>query len=283
MSSPVINVIGESSSTRTEWTLVEGENVLEHAFTEGLNPFFHSRREISHSIRLELPEAFFKRRWNHVYYYGAGCSSPEKNKIVEASLVAQFKTPVTVESDLLGAARGLLVHEPGLACILGTGSNSCFYDGQNVVKNVRSLGFILGDEGSGAVLGKILVGDVLKKQLPEHICEAFLKEYDLDRTKIITAVYRQHPANRFLAQFAPFLQKNMDEPAVHDLVVRAFTAFFQRNVASYDNYKNLPCNFVGSIAFYQKKALTEAAEALGITIGTIIQAPMEGLIKYHSC
>ncbi|MBQ0069664.1 MAG: hypothetical protein KBT09_07935, partial [Bacteroidales bacterium] len=184
-----INVIGESSSTRTEWTLVEGDKVIEHAFTEGLNPFFHSRREISHSIRLELPEAFFKRRWNHVYYYGAGCSNPEKNKIVEASLVAQFKTPVTVMSDLLGAARGLLVHEPGLACILGTGSNSCLYDGQNIVKSVRSLGFILGDEGSGAALGRLFLGDVLKNVAPREIIDDFFEKYKVTPDTILDAVY----------------------------------------------------------------------------------------------
>ena len=120
-----ITLIAESSTTRTEWSLIEDGEVLEHAYTVGLNPFFMSRREISHSIRLELPPEFFKRRWSHVYFYGAGCSGPEKNKIIESSLVAQFKTPVTVMSDLLGAARGLLVREAGLACILGTGSNSC--------------------------------------------------------------------------------------------------------------------------------------------------------------
>ena len=118
-------IIADSSASRTEWVLVDEGAVVEHAFTKGLNPFFQTRREISHSIRLELPEAFLKRRWEHIYFYGAGCSNSDKKKVVEASLVAQFKTPVTVESDLLGAARGLLINEPGIACILGSGSNSC--------------------------------------------------------------------------------------------------------------------------------------------------------------
>ena len=141
-------VIADSSSTRTEWTLVEKGKVIEHATTGGLNPYFQTRREISHSIRLELPESFFKKRWDHVYYYGAGCANAERCKIMESSLVAQFKTPVTVESNLLGAARGLFVRKPGLACIIGTGSNSCIYDGERIVKNIRSLGYVLGDEGS---------------------------------------------------------------------------------------------------------------------------------------
>ena len=122
----------------------------------------------------------------------------------------------------------------------------------------------------------------MKKQLPEHLCQKFLKEYNTDRTQIINAVYRQPAANRYLAQFAPFLQHNIDEPSIHDLVFRAFTAFFVRNVESYEGYKNLPCNFVGSIALYQKAVLQEAAAARGITIGNIIQNPMEGLVKYHA-
>ncbi|WP_407401697.1 ATPase [Sodaliphilus sp.] len=278
-------LIADCGSTKIDWCLLNGSEKVAQIFTVGMNALMLTQEEMTERIKTELMPHIVSYKVDEIYYYGAGIISEEiKNNVINA-LKANIPTAtkIEVDSDLLAAARALCGHEPGIACIMGTGSNSCYYDGEKVVDNVSPLGYILGDEGSGAVLGKLLVGDVLKKQLPEHICEAFLKEYDLDRTKIITAVYRQHPANRFLAQFAPFLQKNMDEPAVHDLVVRAFTAFFQRNVASYDNYKNLPCNFVGSIAFYQKKALTEAAEALGITIGTIIQAPMEGLIKYHSC
>ena len=185
-------------------------------------------------------------------------------------------------SDLLAAARAVCGREPGIACILGTGSNSCYYDGEKVVMNVSPLGYILGDEGSGAVLGKLLVGDVLKKQLPQHLCDKFMKEYNLDYTTIITSVYRKPAANRFLAQFAPFLEHNIEEPAIHDIVFRSFTDFFKRNVASYPDYKKLPCNFVGSIALCEKAVLQEAAEALGITIGTVIKDPMEGLVKYHA-
>ena len=165
-----MKVIADSSSTRTEWTLVDGTKVVENAVTDGLNPFFLSRREISHSIRLQLPEPFFKRRWDNVYFYGAGCTTDEKKNIIKSSLVAQFKAPVYVESDLLGAARGLLIHEQGLDCILGTGSNSCFYDGRKVVKNVRSLGYILGDEGSGGVLGKLFLSDCC-------LCEIIFKSH----------------------------------------------------------------------------------------------------------
>ena len=152
-----MKLIAESGSTRTEWALVEDNHLIQRVFTEGLNPFFQTRREISRSVRLGLPDIFFKKKLEQVYYYGAGCTSYEKKNILGASLVAQFKTPIQVESDLLAAARGLFKCEAGIACILGTGSNSCFYDGKIVVKNVKAGGYLLGDEGSAAVLGTLFM------------------------------------------------------------------------------------------------------------------------------
>ena len=159
-----MKLIAESGSTRTEWALVEDNHLIQRVFTEGLNPFFQTRREISRSVRLGLPEIFFKRKLEQVYcYWSRICTSYEKKNILGASLVAQFKTPIQVESDLLAAARGLFKCEAGIACILGTGSNSCFYDGKMVVKNVKAGGYILGDEGSGAVLGKMFLSDEFLK------------------------------------------------------------------------------------------------------------------------
>lgn len=276
-----ITLIAESSTTRTEWSLIDGADVLEHAFTSGLNPFFMSRREISHSIRLELPPAFFKRRWSHVYFYGAGCSGPEKNKIVESSLVAQFKTPVTVMSDLLGAARGLLVREPGLACILGTGSNSCLYDGQVIVKNVPALGFILGDEGSGAALGRVLLGDVLKGLAPKALIDAFFGKYKVTPAEVLDAVLNNPAATRNLRGYSFFLSEHLDSPYVHDLIVGEFRRFFERHVAQYD-YKSYPVNFVGPIATTYSEILLEVANDFGATVRKILLSSMPGLVAYHS-
>lgn len=276
-----MKIIAESSSTRTEWSLVDGTEVVEHAFTTGINPYFQSRREISHSVRLALPETFFKRRWSHIFFYGAGCANKEKCKIVESSLVAQFKTPVTVESDLLGAARGLLVRKPGLACILGTGSNSCLYNGKEIVKTVAPLGFILGDEGSGAYLGKLLVGDILKNQMTPELKDKFLKQFDLEPGDIIDRVYRKPFPNRFLASLSPFLAQNLHDPCVHTLVLNSFKAFLKRNVMQYD-YEHSKVHFIGSVAFHYKEVLAEATQEMGIQLGTILKSPMEGLIRYHS-
>ena len=274
-------LIAESSTTRTEWSLIENGQQVDHAFTSGLNPFFMTRREISHSIRLELPPAFFKRRWSHVYFYGAGCSGPEKNKIIESSLVAQFKTPVTVMSDLLGAARGLLVRGPGLACILGTGSNSCFYDGEQIVKNVPALGFILGDEGSGAALGRVFLGDALKGLAPKELTEAFFEKYKVTRAEVLDAVLNNPAATRNLRAYSFFLSEHLDNTYVHDLIAREFRRFFERNVSQYD-YKNYPVNFVGSIATTYSEILLEVANDFGATVRKILLSSMPGLVAYHS-
>lgn len=275
-------VIGESSSTRTEWTLVDNGVVVEHAETVGLNPYFLSRREISHNVRLELPEAFFKRRWNHVYFYGAGCSNPEKNKIVESSLVAQFKTPVTVMSDLLGAARGLLVHERGLACILGTGSNSCLYDGHDIVRNVRPLGFILGDEGSGSALGRIFLGDVLKGLAPRELAEAFFDKNKVTPDDIMDAVYNNASANRNLRDYSFFLSEHLDHDYVVTLIDREFSRFFERNLCQYADYDRLPVAFVGSVATTYSELLLDVASRYGVHIQKIVRNSMPGLVTYHT-
>ena len=276
-----VTLIADSSTTRTEWALIEDGKVLNDAFTSGLNPFFMTRREISHSIRLELPPEFFKRRWNHVYFYGAGCSGPEKNKIIESSLVAQFKTPVTVMSDLLGAARGLLVREPGLACILGTGSNSCFYNGDTIAKNVPALGFILGDEGSGAALGRVFLGDALKGLAPHELTEAFFDKYKVTRAEVLDAVLNNPAATRNLRTYSFFLSEHLDSPYVHDLIAGEFRRFFERNVAQYD-YKSYPVNFVGPVATTYSEILLEVANDFGATVKKIVLSSMPGLVAFHS-
>lgn len=282
MPTDTIKVIAESSSTRTEWALVQGDKIIEHAYTEGLNPFFQTRREISHIIRLGLPAEFFKRRWSHVYYYGAGCSNPEKNKIVESSLVAQFKTPVTVDSDLVGATRGLLVHEPGLACILGTGSNSCLYDGNQIIKHVRSGGYILGDEGSGAAMGRLFIGDLLKGFVPSDIRDSFVEKFNLNVDLLMDEVYNNPHANRNLRNYGVFLSEHLQNEYVYQLVFNEISRFFERTILQYD-YQNYAINFVGSVACQFSEVLLSVASKYGANIKKIVRASMPGLVIYHTC
>ena len=276
-----MKLIAESGSTRTEWALVEDNHLVQRVFTEGLNPFFQTRREISRSVRLGLPESFFKKKLDQVYYYGAGCSSYEKKNILGASLVAQFKTPIQVESDLLAAARGLFKCEAGIACILGTGSNSCFYDGKIIVKNVKAAGYILGDEGSGAVLGKLFLADLLKGLAPKELANEFHEKFRISVNDVMESVYNLPFPNRFLGTIAYFLGDYMDNEYVYNLLTNDLRSFFNRNVCQYD-YINYPIRFVGSLAYAYPDILQEVAQEFGVEIDVIEETPMNGLIEFHS-
>lgn len=276
-----MKLIAESGSTRTEWALVEDNHLVQRVFTEGLNPFFQTRREISRSVRLGLPESFFKKKLDQVYYYGAGCSSYEKKNILGASLVAQFKTPIQVESDLLAAARGLFKCEAGIACILGTGSNSCFYDGKIIVKNVKAAGYILGDEGSGAVLGKLFLADLLKGLAPKELANEFHEKFRISVNDVMESVYNLPFPNRFLGTVAYFLGDYMDNEYVYNLLTNNLRSFFNRNVCQYD-YINYPIRFVGSLAYAYPDILQEVAQEFGVEIDVIEETPMNGLIEFHS-
>lgn len=276
-----MKLIAESGSTRTEWALVEDNHLVQRVFTEGLNPFFQTRREISRSVRLGLPESFFKKKLDQVYYYGAGCSSYEKKNILGASLVAQLKTPIQVESDLLAAARGLFKCEAGIACILGTGSNSCFYDGKIIVKNVKAAGYILGDEGSGAVLGKLFLADLLKGLAPKELANEFHEKFRISVNDVMESVYNLPFPNRFLGTIAYFLGDYMDNEYVYNLLTNNLRSFFNRNICQYD-YINYPIRFVGSLAYAYPDILQEVAQEFGVEIDVIEETPMNGLIEFHS-
>ncbi|WP_455592499.1 hypothetical protein [Bacteroides sp.] len=276
-----MKLIAESGSTRTEWALVEDNRLVQRVFTEGLNPFFQTRREISRSVRLGLPEIFFKKKLEQVYYYGAGCTSYEKKNVLGASLVAQFKTPIQVESDLLAAARGLFKCEPGIACILGTGSNSCFYDGKIIVKNVKAAGYILGDEGSGAVLGKLFLADLLKGLTPKELTAEFHEKFRISTNDVMESVYNLPFPNRFLGTIAYFLIGYMDDEYVYNLMTNNLRSFFKRSVCQYD-YKNYPIRFVGSLAYAQADTLRSVGHEFDMEIDIIEETPMNGLIEFHS-
>lgn len=276
-----MKLIAETGSTRTEWALTEGRQLINSLFTDGINPFFQTRREISRSVRLGLPEEFFKKKLEQVYYYGAGCSSEEKKKIIRASLVAQFKTPVQVESDLLAAARGLFLREAGIACILGTGSNSCFYDGATILKNVRSGGYILGDEGSGAAMGRVFVSDVLKGIAPAELTEDFFDKFRITSDDIMDLVYNRPFPNRFLATVAYFLADHQESDYACQVIRDNLQKFFARNICQYD-YSNYSIRFVGSWAHHCADYLYDVAQEFGVMIDMIEETPMKGLIEFHA-
>lgn len=275
-------LIADSGSTKTDWAFVANGVLQQRITTKGTNPFFQTEEEIADEIKTSLLPHLPSNELEAIYFYGAGCAFPEKIEQVRRSLSKHLKVKQEIEvyTDMLAAARALCGHDPGIACILGTGSNSCFYNGKEIVKNVSPLGFILGDEGSGAYLGKRLVGDLLKNQLSEALKEEFLRQFELTPALIIERVYRQPFPNRFLASLSPFLIQHIDDLGIQALVKDSFCAFFERNIKQYD-YEHQPVHFVGSIAQYYHTQLEEAAQACGIRLGNILQSPMEGLIRYH--
>ena len=283
-------LIADSGSTKTDWCLCNQGAIVQNIQTQGINPYHQTEEAIEEVLLSEfLPQltaqsSKFTAQSSQlkVIFYGSGCANETAcNRIKEALFKVLGTENVTVHSDLLGAARALCGHEEGIACVLGTGSNSCLYNGKEITANTPPLGYILGDEGSSAVLGRRLVGDCLKNQLPEAIRDEFLAEYQLTQEIILEKVYRQPLANRFLASLTPFLSKHREVPEVHKLLVESFTDFFVRNVKQYRR-PWLPIHVVGSIANAFPAELKEAAESLGMELGTILQSPMEGLIKYHS-
>jgi N-acetylglucosamine kinase-like BadF-type ATPase len=273
-------LIADGGSTKTDWCVSTQGKQLQRITTLGLNPYFLSEDAIEREIQSSLLPELQTQAFDALFFYGAGCL-PEKIPLMQNALGKHLDSKtIEVNSDILGAARGLCGKNPGIVCILGTGSNSCYYDGEKIASNLSPLGFILGDEGSGAVLGKLLVGDLLKNQLPAGLKEKFLQEFDLTPGMIIERVYRQAFPNRFLASLSPFLLRNIDEPAIRSLVFNSFRSFLTRNVMQYD-YKRYPIYFTGSIAYYYREILEEAIFATGMQSGGIRQNPMDGLVRYH--
>ena len=275
-------IIADSGSTKTTWCLSSrkpGEITTVH--TAGINPFYQNETDIVNMLKNEFNAPYDDV--SEIHFYGAGCANPDVNSIVKRALIEFFGiTAIEVESDLMAAARSLCQHNAGIACILGTGSNSCYYNGKIIEKQVSPLGFILGDEGSGAVIGKRLIADVLKNQLPESIIRKFFKTVQTSQSEIMENIYRKPFPNRYAAQFTRFIGENMSEPALKKLVAAEFDLFFRRNVLQYPMAKELPVHFAGSIAWYFSDILKKAAEKYKLTIGKIEQAPMEGLLQYHN-
>ena len=273
-------LIADSGSTKTDWCVAEDGRILRRIQAGGINPVFLTDEELREAAA-EAASLLEDIRPEAIHFYGAGCIPTQAERVIHA-LRQAFPTAdrVEVASDMLGAARALCGRQAGIACILGTGSNSCFYDGERIVANVSPLGFILGDEGSGAVLGRLLVGALLKNQLTPGLKEAFLEQYALTPADIIERVYRRPLPNRFLASLSPFLAEHLEDAGVHQLVLDAFRDFLRRNVMQYA-WQAHDVHCCGSIAWHYKKILAEAGASLGIRIGQVIQSPMEGLVRYH--
>lgn len=286
-------LIADSGSTKTDWILVASDGIQTELHTDGINPARDARdiiyNVLYHDLLTQIPSDISREELSRsgcqgsegtVYFYGAGCIEPF-SQTVRSVLKDLFPCcKVEVESDLLGAARALCGHEPGIACILGTGSNSCLYDGRDIIMHTPPLGYILGDEGSGSFLGKVLVNGLFKGVLPDELKQAFCNKYDMELPGIIEHVYREPSANRFLASLVPFIVEHRNHPSIHDLLVDAFRQFFVRNVAIY-GHKEMPIHCVGGIAYQFSDELSEAAASEGMQMGRIMLRPIQSIVQYH--
>lgn len=286
----MITLIVDSGSTKTSWCFAflpntSSADMARTVTTEGLNPAVMSADEVEEKIAKALTHclqslSISEADVENVFFYGAGCIAGRAGVVSESISTILVDAKIYVADDLIGAARALCGHKAGIACILGTGSNSCLYDGENIVAHTPALGYVLGDEGSGAVLGRKFLNAVLKQTLTENICKRFLQESGLDMAEVINRVYRSPAPNRFLASMSKYIHGYLDEKEVSDIVIDNFEDFIRNNLLAYgDEFRTI--NVVGSIAYHYKEQLTEAASRNGFQIGKIIKSPIEGLIEYH--
>ncbi|HEX2969178.1 MAG TPA: ATPase [Bacteroidales bacterium] len=274
-------LIADSGSTKTEWRLTGNGITGKSVFSAGINPYFINTDEILNLLEKEIKE-IKSTKPETIWFYGTGCNSESKNDSVSLALESFFSTKeIKIGSDLLGAARSLCMNKPGIACIMGTGSNSCYYDGSSIVSNVAPLGYILGDEGGAAVLGRKLLTGVLKNQVPPAIAALFFETYKITRAEILENVYMKPFPNRFLGQFAKFISANIGVPELRYIVDSSFDEFIVRNVNQYPEAKSLPVNFTGSVAYHFRACLEERLRKNNLIPGKIILSPMEDLVNYH--
>lgn len=275
-------VIADSGSTKTDWRCITPAGEILQSRTVGLNPYFTSDEAFGAAIDEGPGTDFDAAAVRELHFYGSGLSSDDAIARYREVLKSRFPTAqLHLEHDLLGAARALCQRAPGVAVILGTGSNTCVFDGEHIVHNIPSLGYILGDEGSGADLGKRLITAFLSGDMPNDLHSAFYQTYGVDRTLILSRVYSQAHPNRFLASFVPFLRKNNRHPFVVKLVSTAFDELFNRYLMKYEESKSLPIHACGSIAWYFLPFFRNCCEARGLTLGNVIQEPIAALTHYH--
>src|SRR5579859_326280 len=274
-------IVADSGGSKIDWRLLKKDGTIGQANSAGFNPYYqpleHLKKIIRESLLPQVHETVSK-----IFYYGTGVSSDKNVQSIQAVFAEHFpQAKIEVGWDLLAAARALCGHEPGIACILGTGSNSCLYDGEKIIDNVANLGWILADEGSGTYLGMQLIFDYFRKEMPESLARQFHARFPWSREEVLEKVYQHEKPGAFLASFAKFIFQHLKEPYCYKLAYKGFSDFFENNVMKYENYENLKVHFTGSIGFYFSDVVRQVANDKGITVKNILEGPIAGLTLYH--
>lgn len=276
-------VIADSGSTKTQWVLLNGAKVVVDITTKGFNPYYYEAEELEKDLFNELQGKIDSNLVEKVYFYGSGCSTTSNCLLVKNSLNLFFKkAEIHTEHDLTGTATALFQNNKGIACILGTGSNSCLWNGHKVIENVPSLGWLLADDGSGTHIGKLFLTTVLYGEAGKEITEKFYKTYQLDFESTLHKLYSESNPNKFLASLSKFAGDNIHYPECRKAVKDSFTSFVEHQLSKYTGYQEMTVSFVGSVAYFYRDILKEILETHHINIGVILQKPMEGLIRYHA-
>ena len=276
-------LLADSGSSKTDWALLAENKLLDFVSSAGINPFFQSEQDILQIAETTFDPLNIAEKVTSIFFYGTGCVKDLNTDVVSNGLKQFFqKAEIVVEDDMLGAARAMFGNQKGIGCILGTGANSCKYDGQNIVEKIPTLGYILGDEASGAYFGKILINNYFKKIMPDNLSDKFQIQFQPELGDVLSRVYKQPLANRYLAKFTHFLSENIYHEYIQEILLEGFREFLSRNVSKYNDYQSYPVGFVGSIAYHFSDLLKKAGQSFNININQIIDKPINGLVVYHT-
>lgn len=275
-------VVAESGSTKCDWLLDDGKGFVHETFTIGFNPFFHNTEVVLEHLRANTDLMEYALQIEEVHFYGAGCSSENRNVVIRVALETVFpQAKCQVGHDLNASAYSTYTGEPAITCILGTGSNSCYFDGNEVSEVIPALGYILGDEGSGSYFGKQILADYIYERLPKELQKDFKGRYQLTKEEIFSKVYNQRDANVFLASFMRFLVPHKEHPYFSDIINKGLRQFAEIHITCYPNYRSVPVHFVGSVSYYFQDVLRDIASEMGFTVGNINKNPVSALLEYH--
>lgn len=274
-------IVADSGGSKIEWRFLKKDGTIGQAYSPGFNPYYQPLDHLNSIVQEHLVPKI-DEPVDKIFYYGTGVSSDKNVKIIQDAFSKYWpKAHIEIGWDLLAAARALCGQERGIACILGTGSNSCLYDGEKIIDNVANLGWILADEGSGTYIGKQFIFDYFRKEMPDKIASQFHQRFPFTREEVLEKVYKDEKPGAFLASFTRFIFQHLDDAYCYKLIYNSFADFYQNNVMKYDDYKNTKVHFTGSVAFYFSDILRQVANDKGITVKNILEGPIAGLTLYH--